>query len=49
MRIIVLGAGMIGSAIVRDLAQESDNQVTVVDIKRRLLARLETKVPVKGT
>jgi lysine 6-dehydrogenase len=48
MRIIVLGAGMVGSAIAGDLARESDIQVTVVDIRRQSLARLGTKVPVKG-
>jgi saccharopine dehydrogenase-like NADP-dependent oxidoreductase len=41
MKIVVLGAGMVGSAIVEDLAQERAFQVTAVDARREALARLE--------
>ncbi len=48
MRITVLGAGLVGSAIVKDLAQETDFNVTAIDISQQALARLETQAPVKG-
>jgi saccharopine dehydrogenase-like NADP-dependent oxidoreductase len=40
MRIVVLGAGLVGSAIVRDLATDSDFEVTAVDASRSALERL---------
>ena len=40
MRILVLGAGLVGSAIVRDLAADSDFEVTAVDVSRPALERL---------
>ena len=48
MRIILLGAGRVGSAIAKDLAQDSGIQVTVVDISQEPLTRLEAQVPVTG-
>ncbi len=48
MRIIILGAGMVGSAIAKDLAQESDIHIAVVDIRQQPLSKLEAQVPVKG-
>ncbi len=48
MKIVVLGAGMVGSAIAKDLALDSEFSVTAADIDRRHLARLEGESPVKG-
>ena len=41
MKIVVLGAGMVGSAIAQDLAQEPKFNVTAVDINRNALDKLE--------
>lgn len=46
MKIVVLGAGMVGSAIVRDLAP--DAQVTVIDRDSQALERLAERVPCRG-
>lgn len=43
MRIAVLGAGMVGRAIVRDLAHEA--HVTVIDVDQQALDRLAEDVP----
>jgi saccharopine dehydrogenase-like NADP-dependent oxidoreductase len=43
MKIVVLGAGMVGSAIVRDLAHEA--HVTVIDLDQRALDRLAERAP----
>ena len=37
MRIVVLGAGLVGSAIVRDLASDPDLEITAVDARRAAL------------
>lgn len=47
MRITVLGAGLVGSAIVRDLAQDTRFQVTAVDLNQQALDRLALAVPVR--
>ena len=47
MNIVVLGAGMVGSAIIKDLAQESDHTVTAVDINQSALDKLQSEAPVK--
>jgi len=41
MRITVLGAGLVGSAIVQDLAQEKSFSVTAVDVDKGALAKLQ--------
>ncbi|HIF14540.1 MAG TPA: saccharopine dehydrogenase [Bacteroidetes bacterium] len=41
--IIVLGAGMVGSAMAKDLSKK--HQVTVADISEKQLARLKTEAP----
>ncbi|MBN1249037.1 MAG: saccharopine dehydrogenase NADP-binding domain-containing protein [Anaerolineae bacterium] len=46
MKIVVLGAGMVGSAMVRDLAQEA--HVTVIDRDQQALDRLAGHVPCRG-
>jgi lysine 6-dehydrogenase len=43
MQITVLGAGLVGSAIVKDLAQESNFHVTVVDVDQQALDKLATE------
>ncbi len=48
MNIIVLGAGMIGSAIAKDLAQDSDSRVTAVDLNQKALSSLEAEASVQG-
>jgi lysine 6-dehydrogenase len=48
MEVTVLGAGMIGSAIAKDLAQEQELNVTAVDLNEHALLKLETQAPVRG-
>jgi lysine 6-dehydrogenase len=48
MEITVLGAGLVGHAIVRDLVREEPCSVTVADVSERALARLEGVERVKG-
>lgn len=45
MRITVLGAGLIGCAIVADLAQETGWQITAVDVDDQALTRIKAKAP----
>jgi saccharopine dehydrogenase-like NADP-dependent oxidoreductase len=40
MRLTVLGAGLVGSAIVRDLARDADAHVTAADVSEAALERL---------
>ena len=47
MQIAVLGAGLVGSAIVRDLAQDTDLSVTAVDLDQDALDRLASEDQVK--
>ena len=46
-KIIVLGAGLVGSAIVYDLAQENDFQVTAADINPQALQKITALPGVK--
>ncbi|MBN2001962.1 MAG: saccharopine dehydrogenase NADP-binding domain-containing protein [Anaerolineae bacterium] len=48
MNITVLGAGLVGSAIVKDLAQEPDFRVTVADINATALEKLAAEAPVQS-
>jgi lysine 6-dehydrogenase len=48
MKIIVLGAGMVGSAIVKDLAHEHGVSVKVVDRSQQALEKVKAKTTVKG-
>jgi len=48
MKIVVLGAGMVGSAIAEDLAQEQDMSVMVVDRSQHALEKVKAKTEVKG-
>lgn len=43
MKIIVLGAGLVGAPLARDLAADKNFEVTIVDINRHALAELESK------
>ncbi len=47
MRITVLGAGLVGSAIVKDLAQQKTFAVTAVDVNRQALESLAAAAPVQ--
>jgi lysine 6-dehydrogenase len=48
MQVMVLGAGMVGSAIVRYLGREANVRVTAVDSNEGTLEKLESKASVKG-
>lgn len=48
MKIIVLGAGMVGGTIARELATDQTFTVTVVDLNQAALERLEKVAPVRG-
>ena len=48
MKVTVLGAGMVGSAISKDLAQEPDIDVVVVDRRQEVLIKLETEASITG-
>jgi saccharopine dehydrogenase-like NADP-dependent oxidoreductase len=47
MHYFVLGAGLVGSAIVRDLAQDAGAQVTVIDLNQAALDRIAARAPVR--
>jgi lysine 6-dehydrogenase len=47
MRTIVLGTGLVGEAIAKDLAKDSDSEVTAVDINQVNLDRLKSESRVK--
>ncbi len=47
MKISVLGAGLVGSAIVKDLAREADFDVTAIDMNAAALERLTATAPVR--
>ncbi len=46
MKIIILGAGQVGSSLAQNLASEA-NDVTIVDINRRLLGDLQDKLDLR--
>jgi len=48
MKIIVLGAGMVGGAIAKDLTLDDGLDVTAVDLDEKLLEKLEAESRVKG-
>ncbi|MCP4543717.1 MAG: NAD(P)H-binding protein [Chloroflexi bacterium] len=47
-QVTVLGAGLVGSTIVKDLAQDTHLSVTAVDVNQQTLDKLAAEVPVKG-
>lgn len=47
MHYYVLGAGLVGSAIARDLAQDHDARVTVIDLSQAALERVAASAPVQ--
>jgi lysine 6-dehydrogenase len=47
MKTIVLGIGLVGEAIVKDLAKDEDAEVTAVDIARSNLDKLENESGIK--
>lgn len=48
MNIVVFGAGLVGSAMVKDLAREADFRVTVADVRAAALDRLAAEAPVRA-
>ena len=48
MKIIVLGAGLIGNVIARDLAEDSENQVSIVDVNQEVLDDLTANYDLTG-
>ena len=48
MNITVLGIGLVGKAIVKDLALEKSFTITAVDQNQQALEKLESELPVKG-
>jgi lysine 6-dehydrogenase len=46
-RVVVLGCGLVGSVIARDLARDADLEVTAVDASEQALARLAGEVGVR--
>ncbi|HOU15995.1 MAG TPA: saccharopine dehydrogenase C-terminal domain-containing protein [Anaerolineae bacterium] len=48
MNIVVFGAGLVGSAMVKDLAREANSRVTVADVRAAALDRLVAEVPVQA-
>jgi lysine 6-dehydrogenase len=48
MKITILGAGIVGSAIAKDLGQDAEFRVTAVDLSQQALDRLEAEAPVRG-
>jgi len=48
MRIIVLGAGMVGSAIAEDLSHEQGMSVVIVDRSQKALEKIKAKAAVEG-
>ncbi|MHA1667593.1 MAG: saccharopine dehydrogenase family protein [Candidatus Heimdallarchaeaceae archaeon] len=49
MKIIVLGAGLVGSVIARDLAEKPENRVTIADINLERLHQLQVKYDLETT
>jgi saccharopine dehydrogenase-like NADP-dependent oxidoreductase len=47
MHYFVLGAGLVGSAIARDLAQDAGAQVTVIDLNQTALERIAVRASVR--
>lgn len=47
MRIVVLGTGLVGNAIVKDLAEESKFEVIAADIDKSALDKLKNTTPVE--
>ena len=48
MKIIVLGAGLVGNVIARDLADDSENQVSIVDVNQEVLDDLTANYDLTG-
>lgn len=48
MQIAVLGAGLVGSAIARDLARGVDYSITAVDLDEQVLGKLEADSSIRG-
>lgn len=49
MKIIVLGAGLVGNVIALDLAENPNNRVTIADINQEILEELSEKADIQTT
>lgn len=47
MKIIILGAGQVGSTVARHLAKEEVNDITVVDLNEKLLRDLQDRLDIR--
>ncbi len=47
MKIIILGAGQVGSTVARHLAKEEVNDITVVDVRENLLRDLQDRLDIR--
>lgn len=47
-RVIVLGGGRVGSLMARDMSQDKDIDVTVVDVRKEIVQRLEKEFGLKA-
>ena len=48
MKAIILGYGLVGEVIAKDLAKDKEFKVTVVDIEESKLDRLTYEIGIKG-
>ncbi len=48
MKITVLGVGLVGNAMIKDLTRDSDFRVTAIDVQQTALDRLVAEVPVQA-
>jgi len=48
MKAIVLGCGLVGGLIAKDLAKDEDFQVTVADINEKKLDELTKETDIRG-
>ena len=47
LKVIVLGAGLVGNVIARDLAENSNIQVTVADINQNVLDKISSNYDIQ--
>jgi len=47
MKILILGAGQVGSTLARYLCLDDDNDITIVDQKKRCLIPLQRHLDIK--
>ena len=47
MNIIILGAGQVGSSVASELARESSNEITVIDVDQGILSELQDRLDLR--